>query len=264
MTNFLLVDSHCHLDFADFDADREDLIDRANATGIGLMVSICTQVSKRDRILEIAERFPCVYASIGTHPLNAADEGEVPTEDLVRLSGHPKVVAIGEAGLDYHYDRAPHDLQERVFRRHIEAARVTGLPLVIHARDADEAVERILCDEAGKGAFPFVLHCFTRVAGSPRSGSSLGAMFRFPASWPSRTQASFGRSRLRSRVIGSSSKRMRLILRRRPTEASGTSRRSCATRPRRSQWRLAGSSSRLRARRPTTSSDCSAKCPILA
>lgn len=179
MTNFLLVDSHCHLDFVDFDADREDLIDRANAAGIGLMVSICTQVSKRDRILEIAERFPCVYASIGTHPLNAADEAEVPTEDLVRLSSHPKVVAIGEAGLDYHYDRAPHDLQERVFRRHIEAARFTGLPLVIHARDADEAVERILCDEAGKGAFPFVLHCFTAGRRLAEVGIELGGYVSF-------------------------------------------------------------------------------------
>ncbi len=179
MSTFLLVDSHCHLDFPDFDADREGLIDRAKSAGIGLMVTICTQVSKRDRILQIAEQFPCVFASIGTHPLHAADEDEVPTEEIVRLSRHPKVVAIGEAGLDYHYDRAPHDRQERVFRRHIAAARETGLPLVIHARDADEAVERILFDEAGKGAFPFVLHCFTAGGRLADVGVELGGYVSF-------------------------------------------------------------------------------------
>lgn len=179
MTRCLLVDSHCHLDFPDFDADRKQLVARANAAGVGLMVSICTQVVHRARVLAIAERFSCVYASIGTHPLNAADEDEVPVEDLVKFSGHPKVVAIGEAGLDYHYDRAPRDRQERVFRRHIAAARETGLPLVIHARDADEDVERILVDETGRGAFPFVLHCFTAGQRLANVGVELGGYVSF-------------------------------------------------------------------------------------
>lgn len=179
MTRCLLVDSHCHLDFPDFDADRVDLIARANAVGVGLMVSICTQVVKRDRVLAIAEAFSCVYASIGTHPLNAADEDEVSTEELVRLSAHPKAVALGEAGLDYHYDRAPRDRQERVFRRHIAAARETRLPLVIHARDADADVERILRDEMGKGAFPFVLHCFTAGRRLADVGIELGGYVSF-------------------------------------------------------------------------------------
>ncbi|WP_279478724.1 TatD family hydrolase [Aureimonas sp. SK2] len=175
----MLVDSHCHLDFPDFDADRDALIERAHAAGVGLMVSICTQVVNRDRVLAIAERYPSVYASIGTHPLNAAEEDEVPAAELVRLSQHPRVVAIGEAGLDYHYDRAPHDRQERVFRQHIAAARETGLPLVIHARDADADVERILRDETGKGAFPFVLHCFTAGPELAAAGIELGGMVSF-------------------------------------------------------------------------------------
>ncbi|RIY03773.1 TatD family deoxyribonuclease [Aureimonas flava] len=179
MTTCLLVDSHCHLDFPDFDTDREALIARANAAGVGVMVSICTQVVKHERVLAIAERYPCVFASVGTHPLNAADEDEVPVEDLVRLARHPKVVAIGEAGLDYHYDRAPRDRQERVFRRHIAAARETGLPLVIHARDADTDVERILVDEVGKGAFPFVLHCFTAGERLATVGVELGGYVSF-------------------------------------------------------------------------------------
>lgn len=179
MSDFKLVDSHCHLDFPDFEGDREALIARANAAGVGLMVSICTQVTNLDRVLGVAERFPCVYASIGTHPLNAADEEEVPVDVLVALSSHPKIVAIGEAGLDYHYDRAPHDRQERVFRRHIEAARETKLPLVIHARDADADVDRILRDEAGKGAFPFVLHCFTAGRRLAEVGIELGGYVSF-------------------------------------------------------------------------------------
>nr|BAT30118.1 hydrolase, TatD family [Aureimonas sp. AU22] len=179
MTPCILVDSHCHLDFPDFDADREALIGRANAAGVGIMVSICTQVINRARVLAIAENFACVFASIGTHPLNAADEDEVPVADLVRLAAHPKVVAIGEAGLDFHYDRAPHDRQERVFRRHIAAARETRLPLVIHARDADADVERILVDETGKGAFPFVLHCFTAGQRLASVGVELGGYVSF-------------------------------------------------------------------------------------
>ncbi|TIT52721.1 MAG: LuxR family transcriptional regulator, partial [Mesorhizobium sp.] len=134
----MLVDSHCHLDFPDFAEERAAIVARAKAAGIGRMVTISTRVKRFQQILEIAETFDEVYCSVGTHPHNAAEELDVTTADLVRLSAHPKVVAIGEAGLDFFYDKAPREAQAQGFRAHIAAARETGLPLVIHSRDADD------------------------------------------------------------------------------------------------------------------------------
>src|SRR5260370_23810569 len=157
----ILVDSHCHLDVADFAPDLEAIVERAAAADIARGVSISTRVRRFDKLLAIAERFPNVYSSIGTHPHHAHEELDVTVEELVERSRHAKVVAIGEAGLDYHYDYSPHDAQEIGFRRPIAAARATGLPLVVHAREADAAIARILEEESGEGAFTAVLHCFT-------------------------------------------------------------------------------------------------------
>jgi TatD DNase family protein len=156
-----LIDSHCHLDFPDFADDLSGIVERAEAAGIARIVSISTRVRQFDNLRAIAEKFPNVYCSIGTHPHQAHEELDVMIEELVGLARHPKVVAIGEAGLDYHYDYSPRDAQEIGFRRHIAAARETQLPLVIHAREADTDIGRILAEETRNGAFPAVLHCFT-------------------------------------------------------------------------------------------------------
>jgi TatD DNase family protein len=157
----MLVDSHCHLDFPDFAAELNEVVARARAAGIGRMVSISTRVRKHPQVLAIAEKYADVFCSVGTHPHYAHEELDIDAPALVNIAQHPKVVAIGEAGLDYHYDNSPRDAQEQGFRAHIAAARETGLPLVIHAREADDDVARILKEETGKGAFPAVLHCFT-------------------------------------------------------------------------------------------------------
>jgi TatD DNase family protein len=157
----MLVDSHCHLDFPDFADELDAVVGRARAADIGRIVTISTRVARHAGLLAIADRFPDVFCSVGTHPHNAHEELDVTAADLVARARHPKVVAIGEAGLDYHYDYSPRDAQERGFRTHIAAARETGLPLVIHAREADDDVAKILEEETGKGAFPAVLHCFT-------------------------------------------------------------------------------------------------------
>jgi TatD DNase family protein len=157
----MLVDSHCHLDFPDFASELDAVVDRARGAGIGRIVTISTRVKRHDQVLGIARRYDDIFCSVGTHPHNAKEELDVGTSDLVARSRDPKVVAIGEAGLDYHYDKSPRDAQEQGFRAHIAAARETGLPLVIHSRNADDAMARILEEESGKGAFPAVLHCFT-------------------------------------------------------------------------------------------------------
>jgi TatD DNase family protein len=175
----MLVDSHCHLDFPDFSEEREAIVARAIEAGIGRMVTISTRVKKFSQVLEIAETFDPVYCSVGTHPHNADEELDVSAEDLVRLSSHPKVVAIGEAGLDYHYDKAPREAQAQGFRTHIAAARQTGLPLVIHARAADDDMAAILKEETGKGAFPFILHCFSSGRSLAETGIALGGYVSF-------------------------------------------------------------------------------------
>jgi TatD DNase family protein len=157
----MLVDSHCHLDFPDFADEIDAVVDRARAAGIGRIVTISTRVRRFDPLLAITKRFPDVFCSIGTHPHHAQEELEVTTSDLVQHAESPKVVAVGEAGLDYFYDHSPREAQERSFRVHVAAARETGLPLVIHSREADADMARILKEESGKGAFRAVLHCYT-------------------------------------------------------------------------------------------------------
>lgn len=175
----MLVDSHCHLDFPDFAGDRDRLVERAAAAGVGLMVTISTRVRRFSEVLAVAERYRSVYCSVGTHPHNAHEELDIATSDLVRLAEHPKVVAIGEAGLDYHYDSSPRDAQAEGFRRHIAAARETGLPLVIHARNADDDIAAILIEEMGKGAFPAILHCFSSGRALALTGIQLGLYVSF-------------------------------------------------------------------------------------
>jgi TatD DNase family protein len=157
----MLVDSHCHLDFPDFAGDIDAIVARAGAAGIGRMVTISTRVRRLEALLDIAKRFPDVYCSVGTHPHHADEEDGIAANELIELTKHPKVVALGEAGLDYFYQNGSPQAQERGFREHIAAARATGLPLVIHTRDADADCGRILEDEMTKGSFHAVLHCYT-------------------------------------------------------------------------------------------------------
>jgi TatD DNase family protein len=178
-TSSTLVDSHCHLDFDDFSGELDGIVARARAAGIGRMVTISTRVKQRAGLLAIVDRFPDVYCSIGTHPHHAHEELDITTADLVALARHPKTVALGEAGLDYHYDLSPRDAQERGFRNHIAAARETGLPLVIHSREADADMAAILEEETGKGAFPAVLHCFTGGPDLARRAIALGLFISF-------------------------------------------------------------------------------------
>jgi TatD DNase family protein len=174
-----LIDSHCHLDFPDFAAELDAVLARARAAGIARIVTISTRVKRHTEVLEIAERFPEVYCSVGTHPHHADEEIDVSADDLIARSQHPKVVAIGEAGLDYHYETGSRAAQEQGFRNHIAAARATGLPLVIHSRDADEDMARILEEESGKGVFAAVLHCFTGGAELARRAIALGLYISF-------------------------------------------------------------------------------------
>ena len=175
----MLIDTHCHLDFPDFEAERDAIVARAREAGVGQMITISTRVKRFETILAIAEAYPNVFCSVGTHPHNADEELDITTEDLVRLSAHPKVVAIGEAGLDYFYDNAPREAQAEGLRNHIAAARLTGLPLVIHSRSADEDMAAILTEETGKGAFPFLLHCFSSGPDLARIGVELGGYVSF-------------------------------------------------------------------------------------
>ncbi|KZK98427.1 putative deoxyribonuclease YcfH [Pseudovibrio sp. Ad14] len=175
----MLVDSHCHLDFPDFAEERDQIIERAHEAGVKLMVTICTRVRKFEQIKEIAEAYDSVYCSVGTHPHQAGEETDVTTEELVEIAKHPKVVAIGEAGLDYFYDNASPEDQEKVLRTHIAAARETQLPLVIHSRDADEDMMRILEEEMKAGSFPALLHCFSSGKELAMKGLELGLYVSF-------------------------------------------------------------------------------------
>ena len=157
----MLVDSHCHLDFPDFSTELDAIIARARAAGVGRLVTISTRVKEHAQVLAIAEKFPEVFCSVGTHPHYSHEETDIDAAKLIAISKHPKVVAIGEAGLDYFRNNSPRDAQAASLRQHIAAGRETGLPLVIHSRDCDADMARILREESGKGAFPAVLHCFT-------------------------------------------------------------------------------------------------------
>jgi TatD DNase family protein len=175
----MLVDSHCHLDFPDFADELDAVVGRARDADIGRLVTISTRIAHHGEVMAIAERFPDVFCSVGTHPHYAHEELDIGLGDLVARTRHAKVVALGEAGLDYHYDTSPREAQEQGFRRHIAAARETGLPLVIHSRDADDDMARILEEETGRGPFPAVLHCFTGGRDLARRAIALGLHISF-------------------------------------------------------------------------------------
>lgn len=176
----MLIDTHCHLDFADFAEERDAIVARAHEMGVKQMVTISTKVRKLDGLIALTERYPSVFCSVGTHPNSADQELDIQTEDLVRLANqHEKVVAIGEAGLDYFYDTVKPEDQKTGFLRHIAAARETQLPLVIHSRSADEDMAAILTEETGKGAFPFILHCFSAGPALAQTGVELGGYISF-------------------------------------------------------------------------------------
>jgi TatD DNase family protein len=157
----MLVDSHCHLDFPDFADDLDGVVGRAAEAGVGLMLTINTHVTRFERVVAVAERFTNVYCTVGIHPHEAGSEPVAETERLIELSRHPKVVGFGETGLDYYYDKSPRERQRESFRAHIAAARATGLPVVVHTREADDDTAAILAEEMGKGAFTGLIHCFS-------------------------------------------------------------------------------------------------------
>ncbi len=167
----MLVDSHCHLDVADFAPERDAVVARARAAGIGTMLTIGTRLDEFAGVRAIAERYDDVWCSVGAHQHEAADHTATTTADLVALAAHERVVGIGETGLDYHYNHSPRDTQELVFRAHIRAACDTGLPLIIHAREADVDIARVLRDE---GARAGVLHCFSSGRGLAEAALDLG------------------------------------------------------------------------------------------
>ncbi|WP_267550920.1 TatD family hydrolase [Rhizobium rhizogenes] len=176
----MLIDTHCHLDFADFEEERDAIVARAHEMGVKQMVTISTRVRKLDGLIALTERYPSVFCSVGTHPNSADQELDIQTEDLVRLANQrKKIVAIGEAGLDYFYDTVKPEDQKTGFLRHIAAARETRLPLVIHSRSADEDMAAILTEETGKGAFPFILHCFSAGPALAQTGVELGGYISF-------------------------------------------------------------------------------------
>ena len=175
----MIVDSHCHLDFPPLDGEREAIIARAKSAGVKSMLTISTEVRLFDRIKAIAESDPDIWCSVGTHPLHANEEPDVPLERYLELAQHPKCIAIGEAGLDFFYDRVAPDRADHVFRKQIAAARMTQLPLVIHSRSADEAMIATLEDEMGKGAFKAVLHCFSSGRRLAEVGVELGLAVSF-------------------------------------------------------------------------------------
>jgi len=170
----LLVDSHTHLDFPDFDGEHDALIARAREVGVTRMVTICTRLDREPVVRALAETYPEVYYAAGIHPMRAGEQPLVALEDLTRLAAHPKFVGIGETGLDYHYTPDSAGVQQESLRIHIEAARITGLPLIIHARDADADMARILTDEHRAGAFGCVMHCFSSGPDLARAALDLG------------------------------------------------------------------------------------------
>ncbi|MCH8951348.1 MAG: TatD family hydrolase [Proteobacteria bacterium] len=161
MTAPRLVDSHCHLDFPQLADELPEIVSRARQAGVTRMVTICTRLREEPSVRAIAEAHAGVFYAAGTHPMNVAKEPMATVDELVRISAHPRLVGIGETGLDYHYTRESMDLQQESLRIHIEAARRTGLPLIIHARDADQDMARILTEEHRAGAYSCVMHCFS-------------------------------------------------------------------------------------------------------
>jgi TatD DNase family protein len=175
----MIVDSHCHLDHFQ-GQEQDDVVARAKAAGVTTMVTIGTRLGEQAATVRaIADRHQGVFATVGIHPHNAGERDAPTVEEILREADHPKVIGIGESGLDYFYDKAPRPMQAESFRRHIAAARQSGLPLVIHSRDADDDMAAILEDEAGQGAFPFLLHCFSSGAELARLAVRLGGYVSF-------------------------------------------------------------------------------------
>jgi TatD DNase family protein len=169
-----IVDSHCHLDFPDFEGEIDQVIARARAAGVTRMVTICTRMANEPQVRALAEAHDGLFYAAGIHPMRAAEDPPVTVETLVALAAHPKFVGIGETGLDYHYTADSAAVQQSSLRIHIEAARQTGLPLIIHARDADDDMARILTDEYRAGAYTCVMHCFSSGPGLARAALDLG------------------------------------------------------------------------------------------
>jgi TatD DNase family protein len=174
MTQPTIVDSHCHLDFPDFDAERDDVVVRAVAAGVTRMVTICTRLRLEPQVRAIAEKYPQVYYAAGTHPMSAAEEPLATVDELIALSAHTKFVGVGETGLDYHYTAESAEIQKQSLRVHIAAARETRLPLIIHARAADDDMIRILREEHANGAYTCVMHCFSSSAELGQAALDLG------------------------------------------------------------------------------------------
>jgi TatD DNase family protein len=173
----MLIDSHVNLSAPQFAADREAVIERARAAGVGLMVTICDRVSHEPAVRAISEAHPDIWHTVGTHPHEAKENPELAAETLVALAGHPRCVGIGETGLDFYYDLSPRETQGQVFRAHIAAARRTGLPLVVHARGADDTMAEILEQEHAAGPFKLLMHCYTSGPELLARAAALGAWF---------------------------------------------------------------------------------------
>jgi TatD DNase family protein len=172
----MLIDSHVNLHAPQFDEDREAVIARARAAGVQLMVNISDRVSNFDKVRAVADEAD-IWCTVGTHPHEAKEDPELSSQMLAKLAADPRVVGIGETGLDFHYDLSPRDIQARVFRAHAAAARQTGLPLVVHTREADDAMGEILEDEYAKGPFRLLMHCYTSGAQLAGRAAALGAWF---------------------------------------------------------------------------------------
>ncbi|MGG7566978.1 TatD family hydrolase [Rhodovulum sp. DZ06] len=170
----ILVDSHCHLDFPDFEGELPDVVARAKAAGVARMVTICTRLRQEPQVRAIAEAHDEVFFAAGTHPMSVDKEPMATVEQLCEIAAHPKMVGIGETGLDYHYTAESMAVQQESLRLHIEAARRTGLPLIIHSRDADDDMARILAEEHAAGAYSCVMHCFSSSEALGRAALDLG------------------------------------------------------------------------------------------
>lgn len=170
----MFVDSHCHLNYAGLAERQQEVLAAARAAGVSTMLNISTRAAEWDAVLETAEREPDVWASVGIHPHDADTHEDVETALLIEKAAHPRIIGIGETGLDFYYDKSDRDRQRASFRRHIAAARETGLPLIVHTREAEDDTKAIMAEEMGKGAFTAVIHCFTGSANLARAMLDLG------------------------------------------------------------------------------------------
>ncbi|MBM3509899.1 MAG: TatD family deoxyribonuclease [Alphaproteobacteria bacterium] len=175
----MLIDSHCHLDFDEFAGDFAGVLERARGAGVERMLTIGTKFAKWDAVVRLAEAEPALWCTVGIHPHEAASDSLDGSAVLIARAAHPKVIGVGETGLDYYYEKSPRDRQQRNFRFHIAAARALGLPVVIHSRDADDDMAAILRDEATKGPFSGVIHCFTASAALAECALALGLYISF-------------------------------------------------------------------------------------